>query len=82
MGKNADLIVVQKTLTDPLKWEGNPAKIIAGCWQSAVSKHKVDREGNVVRKCALETGFRLQRTVKQGQFKNLGKPSTVPELWS
>ncbi len=42
MGKAADLIVFQKTITDTLHKEGKPQTFIvkeAACSQSAVSKH-------------------------------------------
>ncbi len=42
MGKTADLIVVQTTITDTLHKESKPQTFIAkeaSCWHSAVSKH-------------------------------------------
>ncbi len=48
MGKNADLVMVQKTIIDTLHKEGKSQRIIierGGCSRSAVSKHikcKVD----------------------------------------
>ncbi len=53
MGKTADLIVVQKTIIDPLHKERKPQTFItkeAGCSQSAVSKH-VNRKLSGRKKC-------------------------------
>ncbi len=63
MGKTADLTVVQKTTIDTLHKEGKTQKVIskeAGCSQSSVSKHKIERrrEGkDVVEKSVQAIGI-------------------------